>query len=172
MKWTWKQVCALLFAVMVSESAYIVKASSQDDSFIPEVAYYGETQNVAVELTATKDLYAFQNAVHAHAPSLDMKQNGDVFVWGNIKYNPEDMNGNTKIEIGDRKATMDTIVLTDQATNEVFFYVDGTDTLTINGITHCTVWNGEDEIHVDMYKVQNEKSSRPRLHEDFTPATR
>lgn len=172
MKWTWKQVCALVFAVMVSESAYIVKASSQDEFLNSEVAYYGQTEQVTVALTATKDLYAFQNAVHAHAPSLDMKQHGDVFVWGNIKCNPDDLQDNMEIEIGDKKATIDTIVLTDQQTNDVFFYVDGTDTFTVDEITRCSIWNGENEIHVDMHAVQSEKPQRPLLHEDLTPATK
>lgn len=174
MKWTWKQVCALFFAVMVSESAYIVKASNGESFFIPEVDYYGNTQNVEVALTATKDIYTFQNAVHTYAPSLDIEQNGDVFVWGNVKYNPNDMKGNVaiEIEIGDKKTTIDTNLLTNETTQEVFFYVDGTDAFAVDEITNCTILYGENEMHVDMQAVNTEETSHPRLHEELTPNTR
>lgn len=188
MKWTWKHICVILFAAMLSGSAYIVKASNEESTLVPQINYYGSCENAKVEILATKDFNHFQDTLNTYSlfeyevPN-NLEQNEDMFLLGYAVLFPSIQSFDVehdkiKISIADKKTSLKTNVLTKkdrnctEPTREVFFYVDDAKAFEMEEITHCIITYSENEMKIDMTSFETTgTNNHPRMHEELTPST-
>ncbi|MDD5945860.1 MAG: hypothetical protein PUD43_09120 [Clostridia bacterium] len=80
----------ILIAISIIEATYIYLLKREMENTLSRAVYYGNSENIEVNFTISKDFYEYKNELAARNlditnKSIDSVNNGDIFIWGEVR---------------------------------------------------------------------------------------